>query len=206
MGFNGIYDMLTMLPGIIIAMSFHEFAHAYVAHKMGDDTANQMGRMTINPVSHIDPIGLVMLLVGGFGWAKPVPVNENNFYRRKTGIFLVSLAGVAMNILIAILAIIIYSLTYQFVPGQEYEMVMDNIAWINIAFAAFNLMPIPPLDGSKLIVAFLPASKRFIFYQYEKYGLILMILLISTGVSRYLLSPIVLGIIRLINFVVGLVL
>ena len=106
MGFNGIYDMLTMLPGIIIAMSFHEFAHAYVAHKMGDDTANQMGRMTINPVSHIDPIGLVMLLVGGFGWAKPVPVNENNFYRRKTGIFLVSLAGVAMNILIAILAII----------------------------------------------------------------------------------------------------
>ena len=195
-----------MLPGIIIAMSFHEFAHAYVAHKMGDDTANQMGRMTINPVSHIDPIGLVMLLVGGFGWAKPVPVNENNFYRRKTGIFLVSLAGVAMNILIAILAIIIYSLTYQFVPGQEYEMVMDNIAWINIAFAAFNLMPIPPLDGSKLIVAFLPASKRFIFYQYEKYGLILMILLISTGVSRYLLSPIVLGIIRLINFVVGLVL
>ena len=206
MGFNGIYDMLTMLPGIIIAMSFHEFAHAYVAHKMGDDTANQMGRMTINPVSHIDPIGLVMLLVGGFGWAKPVPVNENNFYRRKTGIFLVSLAGVAMNILIAILTIIIYSLTYQFVPGQEYEMVMDNIAWINIAFAAFNLMPIPPLDGSKLIVAFLPASKRFIFYQYEKYGLILMILLISTGVSRYLLSPIVLGIIRLINFVVGLVL
>ncbi len=206
MRFGGIYEMLTMLPGIIIAMSFHEFAHALVAYQMGDDTASRMGRMTINPISHIDPIGLVMLLLGGFGWARPVPVNENNFTKRKTGVFLVSLAGVAMNILVAILSIIIYHLTYRFFPSAEYEMVMDNIVWINISFAAFNLMPIPPLDGSKLIAAFLPAEKRFVFYQYERYGLFLMILLITTGASRYILSPIVISIVKLINFVVGLVL
>lgn len=206
MRFSGIYQMITMLPGIVIAMSFHEFAHAFVAYRMGDDTSSRMGRMTINPLSHVDPIGLAMLLLGGFGWARPVPINENNFSKRKMGVFLVSIAGVTMNIIVAIFTIIIYQATQHIFPSMEYQMVMDNIAWINISFAAFNLLPIPPLDGSKIIAAFLPTEKRFLFYQYERYGLIIMILLISTGVSRYLLTPIVLTIVSLINWIVGLVL
>ena len=98
---RSLIETLTIIPGIVIAMSFHEFAHAYVAYKMGDDTARLSGRLTLDPVSHIDPVGFLMLLLGGFGWAKPVPINENNFRNKKLGVFLVSIAGVTMNILIS---------------------------------------------------------------------------------------------------------
>lgn len=200
---ESLVDKVAMIPAIIIAMSFHEFAHAYVANKMGDGTGEGMGRLTLNPMSHIDPIGFLMLLVGGFGWAKPVPYNENNFKNRKLGVFLVAIAGVTMNIIIATLAIIIYSLTEQYIPGAEYTMVMQNIVWINIAFASFNLLPIPPLDGSKIIAAFLPARKRFVFYQYERYGFLLMVFLIMTNLIDYLLDPIVANVVGLIYFLVG---
>lgn len=202
---RSLSTMLTLLPGIIIAMSFHEFAHALVANKMGDDTAERMGRLTLNPVSHVDPIGLLMLLIGGFGWAKPVPINENNFRNRKVGVFLVSIAGVTMNIIIATLSLIILHFTQNTFRSPEYYQVMQSTAWINIAFASFNLLPIPPLDGSKLVAALLPTEKRYVFYRYERYGFIIMILLIVTGTINYILYPVINFVINLINFLVGFV-
>lgn len=193
-----------MIPGIVIAMSFHEFAHAFVADRMGDDTARRLGRLTLNPVSHIDPIGFLMLLIGGFGWARPVPCNENNFKNRNFGVFFVAIAGVVTNILIAVLTIIIYRSTYELFPSMEYELVMKNIVWINIAFASFNLLPIPPLDGSKILASFLPASKRFVFYQYERYGFFLMIFLIMTDLIDHLLDPIVTNVVELIYLLAGI--
>ncbi len=200
---RSLAQTITLIPGIIIAMSFHEFAHAYVAHLMGDDTAKRAGRLTLDPISHINPLGFMMLLIGGFGWAKPVPINENNFRNRKLGVFLVSIAGVTMNIIIATLTLIIISLTQNVFSSPQYYQVMNTIVWLNIAFASFNLLPIPPLDGSKILAAILPANKRYILYRFENYGFIIMIILIMTGALNYLLYPVINVVLKIINFLVG---
>ncbi len=200
---RSLAQTITLIPGIIIAMSFHEFAHAYVAHLMGDDTAKRAGRLTLDPISHINPLGFMMLLIGGFGWAKPVPINENNFRNRKLGVFLVSIAGVTMNIIIATLTLIIISLTQNVFSSPQYYQVMNSIVWLNIAFASFNLLPIPPLDGSKILAAILPANKRYILYRFENYGFIIMIILIMTGALNYLLYPVINVVLKIINFLVG---
>ena len=200
---RSLAQTITLIPGIIIAMSFHEFAHAYVAHLMGDDTAKRAGRLTLDPISHINPLGFMMLLIGGFGWAKPVPINENNFRNRKLGVFLVSIAGVTMNIIIATLTLIIISLTQNVFSSPQYYEVMNSIVWLNIAFASFNLLPIPPLDGSKILAAILQANKRYILYRFENYGFIIMIILIMTGALNYLLYPVINVVLKIINFLVG---
>lgn len=200
---RSLAQTITLIPGIIIAMSFHEFAHAYVAHLMGDDTAKRAGRLTLDPISHINPLGFMMLLIGGFGWANPVPINENNFRNRKLGVFLVSIAGVTMNIIIATLTLIIISLTQNVFSSPQYYQVMNSIVWLNIAFASFNLLPIPPLDGSKILAAILPANKRYILYRFENYGFIIMIILIMTGALNYLLYPVINVVLKIINFLVG---
>ena len=200
---RSLAQTITLIPGIIIAMSFHEFAHAYVAHLMGDDTAKRAGRLTLDPMSHINPLGFMMLLIGGFGWAKPVPINENNFRNRKLGVFLVSIAGVTMNIIIATLTLIIINLTQNIFSSSQYYEVMNSIVWLNIAFASFNLLPIPPLDGSKILAAILPANKRYILYRFENYGFIIMIILIMTGALNYLLYPVINVVLKIINFLVG---
>lgn len=203
---RSLTETLTIIPGIIIAMSFHEFAHAYVAHTMGDDTAKQAGRLTLDPISHINILGFVMLLIGGFGWANPVPINENNFKNRKLGVFLVSLAGISMNIVMAIIALLILHFTQNTFTSIEYYQVMNSIVWINIAFASFNLLPIPPLDGSKILAAILPTNKRYLLYKFENYGFIIMILLIMTGAIQYLLYPVISFVLKLINMIVGVIL
>lgn len=203
---NFLIDVLYIIPGVIIAISFHEYAHARMAYAMGDDTARLNGRMTVNPMSHIDPIGIMMLIVARFGWAKPVPINENNFKNRKSGTILVSIAGVAMNILIAILAFIILELTRNIFPSPEFKMVMYNVASINISFAAFNLLPIPPLDGSKILVTLLPAKYRYIVYKYENYGTLVMLLLIITGTLGIVLNPLLTIIITFIQAVINIIL
>lgn len=202
---RSLIETLTIIPGIIIAMSFHEFAHAYVAYKMGDDTARLAGRLTLDPVSHIDVVGFLMLLLGGFGWARPVPINENNFRNRKLGVFLVSIAGVTMNILISTVTLIVLNYTMSIFTSDEYYQVMQSIVWINVAFAAFNLLPIPPLDGSKILAALLPTSKRYLLYRFENYGFIIMILLIITGAINYILYPVVTFVLSIINILVGVI-
>lgn len=186
-----MYDKVVSIPGVFMAIAFHEFAHAYAAKLMGDDTAEKVGRLTVNPVSHMDIWGTLMLIVAGFGWAKPVPVNENKFKNTRIGIIIVSLAGVTMNIVLATVFAIIYSLLLSF--NVDNDIVLDilfNIVIINVAFASFNILPIPPLDGFKVLLAFVSSDIRYKTYQYERYGMILLVALIWTGAIDFLLSPV----------------
>lgn len=203
---NYLMDFLIILPGVLIAISFHEFAHAAVAYAMGDPTAKNEGRMSVNPAKHIDPIGFMMLMIARFGWAKPVPVNENNFKNRALGNFLVSIAGISMNILIAIVTIIIIHFTQGLFSNYAYYQVMSSIMRINIAFAAFNLLPVPPLDGSKLLLVLIPAKYRYVVYQYENYGTLILILLLITGTLGIVLNPIVNVIIMFITTIINIIL
>lgn len=203
---NYLIEFLIILPGVLMAISFHEFAHAAVAYIMGDSTAKNEGRMSINPSKHLDPIGFMMLMIARFGWAKPVPVNENNFKNRALGSFLVSIAGISMNILIAIVAIIIVHFTQGLFSNYAYYQVMSSIIQINISFAAFNLLPVPPLDGSKLLLSLLPAKYRHFVYKYENYGTLVLILLLITGTIGIVLSPIVNLIIAFITTIINIIL
>lgn len=203
---NYLMDFLIILPGVLIAISFHEFAHAAVAYAMGDPTAKNEGRMSVNPAKHIDPIGFMMLMIARFGWAKPVPVNENNFKNRTLGNFLVSIAGISMNILIAIVTIIIIHFTQGLFSNYAYYQVMSSIMRINIAFAAFNLLPVPPLDGSKLLLSLIPVKYRYFVYQYENYGTLILILLLITGTLGIVLNPIVNVIIIFITTIINIIL
>ncbi len=195
-------EMLTMLPGIVIALTFHEFAHALAAYAMGDDTAKNAGRLSLDPLKHIDPLGLIMLFIMRFGWAKPVPINETNFSHERIGLFLVSIAGITMNLILAVLFQIILFFTSDIVNLSAYIDVMQGVVWINIMLAAFNLIPIPPLDGSKIIYTFLPKDLRFTFYRYESYGSIVLIILLLTGGISLFLEPVITALISLINSII----
>lgn len=194
-----IIDMLTMLPGILIALTFHEFAHGLAAYAMGDDTAKNAGRLSLDPMKHIDPIGFIMLFIMRFGWAKPVPINENNFRHERLGLFFVSIAGITMNLILALIFQLILFFTADIVQLSAYVDVMRGIVWINIMLAAFNLLPIPPLDGSKIIYTFLPKNLRFTFYKYESYGSIILIILLLTGGISLLLNPVISALISFLN-------
>ena len=197
-----IIDMLTMLPGILIALTFHEFAHGLAAYAMGDDTAKNAGRLSLDPMKHIDPIGVIMLFIMRFGWAKPVPINENNFRHERLGLFFVSIAGITMNLILALIFQLILFFTADIVQLSAYVDVMRGIVWINIMLAAFNLLPIPPLDGSKIIYTFLPRNLRFTFYKYESYGSIILIILLLTGGISLLLNPVISALISFLNSII----
>ena len=199
-------EILYRLPAVFIGFSFHEFAHALVAYRMGDDTAKINGRLTLDPTAHIDPIGILMLILFKFGWAKPVPINPGNFKNRKQGIILVSLAGPMMNFIIAIISLLIYGLVY-FKFGIEnviFDRIMINIYFINIGLGIFNLIPLPPLDGSKILAGILPVKLEYKFYQYEQYSYILLLILILTNVIDYILSPMFYYAEKLISSIVSL--
>ena len=197
-----IIDMLTMLPGILIALTFHEFAHGLAAYAMGDDTAKNAGRLSLDPMKHIDPIGFIMLFIMRFGWAKPVPINENNFKHERLGLFFVSIAGITMNLILALIFQLILFFTADIVQLSAYVDAMRGIVWINIMLAAFNLLPIPPLDGSKIIYTFLPRNLRFTFYKYESYGSIILIILLLTGGISLLLNPVISALISFLNSII----
>ena len=197
-----IIEMLTVLPGILIALTFHEFAHGLVAYAMGDNTAKNAGRLTLDPLKHIDPLGFIMLILVRFGWAKPVPINENNFRNKNLGLFFVSIAGITANILLALIFHLIAYFTEDIVNLTAYSQIMSNIVIINIMIAAFNLLPVPPLDGSKIIYSFLPQRLRYNFYKYESFGSIILIILLITGGVSYFLSPVVSFIISFLNSII----
>lgn len=171
---------------ILYAISVHEFGHAFIAYLNGDDTARRMGRMTINPLSHIDPVGLVAMFLIRFGWAKPVPVDPNNFKNYKWGNFTVSIAGISFNILSAILFMIMNKYVDTSIFGNLFMMLVVY----NIGFAAFNILPIPPLDGWNLISTFVPYRYRSSMYNIERYSMIILIVFVATGAYRFILNPI----------------
>ncbi len=174
------FFMLAIL--LLYYVILHELAHGWVAYRMGDATAKWLGRLTLNPIRHLDPIGSLMLLIIGFGWAKPVPVNLENIPapERRKGLILVSAAGVTMNMIIAFVAMLLWRLLTP-EPGGLLYNVLYMLAYINILLAAFNLIPIPPLDGSKILMGFTPESFNRVLYQIEPFGFFIVLGLLLLG-------------------------
>ena len=190
MDFN-LIGIIAGIPGLIIAIVVHEYAHARVAVAMGDFTPKATGRLTLNPMAHLDPIGLLMLLLCQFGWAKPVMVNPLNFKNYKRGELLVALAGPAVNLITAFLALLILQILAT--AGVEMttgvRMVFSLIILYNINFAIFNMIPIPPLDGSKVLMSFLPSNLQYKLMSLERYSFIILIFIMMTPILRYILVP-----------------
>ncbi len=167
------------LPILLIVITVHEFSHALVADRLGDPTPRLAGRLTLNPVAHIDPIGFLMLLIVRFGWAKPVPINPYNFRNPRTGALLVSLAGPVSNFLFAwVVAIVFRTMP---IGSDLLAQVLSYTIFINLALGVFNLIPIPPLDGSHVLEFFLPPHRYEIMQQLEQYGFMILILIIFAG-------------------------
>lgn len=183
------YDVLFRLPGLLLAIVVHEFSHGFAAYLLGDKTAKNSGRLSLNPIKHIDFIGFTFMLLFRFGWAKPVPINSHNFRNRKMGIFIVSLAGPLSNFLTALL--ILYILSLNIISNNLILNMLLIGLWYNIMLGIFNLIPLPPLDGSKILASLLPKKVEDYFYKYEKYlYLILIVLLLSDSIDK-IMTPVI---------------
>lgn len=193
--------LILTLPGVIVAITFHEFAHAFVADKLGDDTPRRQGRLNLNPLSHIDPVGFFMLIFAHFGWGKPVEINPANFNRKRSMSAqeaLVALAGPVMNLIIAIvLTIILFTIT-TFTPtfilsttGMLIGLTLQMAISVNIGLGVFNLIPLPPLDGSKILMHFLPYNAKTWFENNAQIFYIVFIVLWVTNLISYIISPVI---------------
>jgi Zn-dependent protease len=188
---------------LLYSIIFHEMAHGFAAYLFGDDTAKRHGRFSLNPKMHLDLTGAILLFIAGFGWAKPVPVNYYNLKNFRLGLIFVSLAGCLANIILATAAI--FLLQFQPIAQNQYlGTVLLVIAKINIILGAFNLIPIPPLDGSKILMGFLPKDAQRSFARFEPYGLILLIFLLLTGFLNPVIASLQKIIIVFISMVLGL--
>ncbi len=199
----GLQRVLISLPAIILAIGIHEASHAFAAYSLGDNTAKNLGRLSLNPVKHIDPIGFLMLLLVGFGWAKPVPINPNNFKDYKKGTVLTALAGPVSNIVIAIIASFIYwtsiGMYVEYTKmGFVFAQMMIMIIIINVNLAVFNLLPIPPLDGAKVAGILLPTKWYRNMLNYENMVQLIIALLLFSGLLGGILSPITQSLLNLI--------
>ncbi len=199
------YSMLITLPILLFSLSVHEYAHARVAYRLGDNTPRWQGRLTLNPLAHMDPVGLLVLVVTGrFGWAKPVVVNPNNFENRDAGMVMVSLAGPGSNLVLAIaLATLFKAVSGPYgIPANAFArylaLALNQGVWINLGLAVFNLLPVPPLDGSKILAALLKGKGARVYYTLEKYSYIVLLLFIATPLASWILSPIILTLYRAI--------
>ena len=182
--------MIFRIPAMLIALTIHEFAHARVAVWMGDDTPKIMGRLTLNPIAHLDPFGLIMLWLFKFGWAKPVPINPNNFKNRRKGTILVSVAGPGANIIMAFLALVTKVIFFKLqLLSYELEMVLALTYSYNLIFAVFNLIPLPPLDGSKVLINLLPGRQAYMFEKIEPYAPFILLALVYLNVINIIITP-----------------
>lgn len=186
MGRINLEFLVFSIPAILIAIIFHELSHGMVAYWLGDDTAKNQGRLTLNPIKHIDPLGFLSMLLFRFGWARPVPVNPNNFENRKIGMFLVSIAGPMSNFLLAVIISLFINL--QITDNFYILQFFVTLLIYNIFLGLFNLLPFPPLDGSKILASILPEKVEYFMYKNERYFYIILIILIFTEqVSRILI-------------------
>jgi len=211
-----ILALFAALFVIFCVSPLHEYAHAFTAYKLGDRTAKFQGRLTLNPLAHIDPLGAVMILLVGFGYAKPVPVNMRNFPRNKRKLYMgiTALAGPLSNMVMAFIMTVFYCLFFKLLvnnPGDMYFnlcIFFRYAAVINISLAIFNLIPIPPLDGSRIMSAVLPDKYYYKLMQYERYIMIALFVLIYIGVLDVPLSKAVGavsdGLVKIASAIVGL--
>lgn len=205
--------LILTIPGVIIGITFHEFAHAYVADKLGDDTPRLQGRLTLNPLAHLDPVGSLLLLFAHIGWGKPVEINPRNFNRKRTmtaSEALVSVAGPAMNIILAILFTIIMSLIIRFAPlfalsslGSIILTIVEMAIIVNIGQGIFNLIPLPPLDGSKILYNFLSYNAKEWFDRYYQIFYLVFLILWFTGLASKIVSPIIGTVYNGISWLIG---
>jgi len=195
-----------VIRGIVVisALSFHEFAHAWAAYRAGDDTAYRLGRLTLNPLAHLDPIGTIMLFIGPIGWARPVPINPANFRRPRKDDIIVSIAGVSTNFLLALVWTVIYTVVMFLGKGQPPEattqaakllIALENLAFmgvfINVALAIFNMVPIPPLDGSHVLENMLKGQAAVRYANLRRYGPLLLIGFVIFNGSVPILSDLI---------------
>ena len=198
-----IYTLFT-IPAVIIAITFHEYAHAFVADKLGDETPRMQGRLTLNPIAHLDPVGSILLLFAGFGWGKPVQIDTRNFNRNISQAkceILVSIAGPISNFILSIIFTFVYAIVYKFAPntflnssiGYVIIILIQECIIINIGLGVFNLLPLPPLDGSKIFInLFSYNAKRWII-EHERYFYYAFLIIWITGISRIIIAPIISG-------------
>ena len=216
---EALFYLLLSIPGVLVAITFHEFAHGFAAYKLGDNTAKNEGRLSLNPFDHLDPLGTLMLVFAGFGWGKPVHVNPTNYTRKismEKGEAIVSVAGPLMNILLAIIFSLIYYAIYKFAGAEFISTTMGGIIMlllsatvsINIGLGIFNLIPLPPLDGSKIIMPFLPYNAKQWFRNNEQIFYIAFVIIWVTGIAGKIISPVIgvasTGIMNLARLIIGI--
>lgn len=197
---GALFSLLVSIPGVLLAITFHEFAHGYAAYKLGDNTAKNEGRLSLNPLDHLDPIGTLMLLFAGFGWGKPVHVNPINYTRKismEKGEAIVSIAGPLTNIVLAFLFALIYGALLKFTSvgflistvGKIIKEMVVSTIFVNIGLGVFNLIPLPPLDGSKIILPFLPYQAKQWFQNNEQIFYIIFVVIWITGIASIIIAP-----------------
>ncbi|HZK27326.1 MAG TPA: site-2 protease family protein [Thermoclostridium sp.] len=195
---GSLEDYLLMIPVLLISLTIHEYSHGYVAYKLGDPTAKDAGRLSLNPLRHLDPVGTLMMIIARIGWAKPVPINPSYFKDPKKGTILVSIGGPLSNLLMAFIGVILFEITYvisyaNIVAGETFVIYYMNFLVlffsVNINLAVFNLLPVPPLDGSKILSGILPTEVYFRYMQKERIiGIIfiMIVMVFPTALSRAL--------------------
>ena len=202
---SSLLGILYTLPGVLIALTFHEYAHAFAADKLGDDTPRRQGRLTLNPLAHLDPVGSVMLVFAGIGWGRPVEINPRNFNRdisMDKANAIVSFAGPLMNFILSIIFAIIYVLIYKFAnigfiysqAGSILTTIISSAILTNVGLGIFNLIPLPPLDGSKILMNFLPYNGKVWFENNQHIFYIIFLAIWMLGIAGSIISPIILGI------------
>ncbi len=217
-----LLEIVLRFAALFLVISVHEFSHGFVAYKMGDPTAKNAGRLTLNPLKHLDPLGALCMLLFRFGWAKPVPINPLYFRDRKKGTVLVSLAGPASNVVFAFVCGLVVAFMYILMNtfmGMTGKLIYGAIniiaqffqvcAIMNISFAIFNLIPIPPLDGGKVLGVFLPSDAYMKMLRYERYVFPLLLILSFTGILSRIVNlffyPVYSLWANMVNFIIGLV-
>ncbi len=187
-------ELVVVLPAVLFAITFHEVAHGWVADRLGDPTARLSGRLTLNPIAHLDPVGAIMMILVHFGWAKPVPVNPMNLRHPLRDMIWVAAAGPVANVIVSAASLLLYrwsgGLDTPFLAAPIRELLKWSFI-INLNLAAFNLIPIPPLDGSQILKGLLPRRQLIAFERIEPYGFLILVLFLATGMAQVVLSPLV---------------
>lgn len=208
---NGLIEFIYTIPALLISLSIHEFAHAYVAYKLGDKSQKALGRLSLDPFSHIDPFGFICIALFGFGWGRPVLVDDRNFKNKAKGNMLVSIAGPLANLVMAILFTLVLKvlLTLNFVEFSissfTFKAIIARMLFLaigfNIVFGIFNLIPIPPFDGAKVLEYFLPVKYKNIMLYLYRYSFWIIIFLLITNIGVVIISPIVNFIYKILMYI-----